>query len=79
VGFFTFAVQLVVSLVLSYALRPDPPPPPPAADLEDLDVPTAEQGRPVPVLFGRREIAAPNTLWYGDLKAKPIKRSGGKK
>lgn len=68
-----------VNLAISWYLRPEPPPGPEAAGLEDIDVPTAEAGKPVPVLFGRRQIKAPNVIWYGDLRAVPIKSKGGKK
>lgn len=69
----------VVNLAISWYLRPEPPPGPEAAGLEDIDAPTAEAGAPVPVLFGRRQIKAPNVIWYGDLRAVPIKSGGGKK
>ena len=70
--------MLIVSLVVSYALRPKPPVPKPAA-LKDFDVPVAEQGRPIPVVFGTLTLTGPNVLWYGDLRTTPIKSSGGKK
>jgi len=70
----------VINLAVSYYLRPEPPEGPDPASLEDVDAPTAEAGKPVPVLFGRRQIKAPNVVWYGDLRTQPIKKgSGGKK
>lgn len=69
-------VQLVVAIVLaviSYALAPKPPAPKPAA-LEDFDVPTAEEGRAIPVLFGEVEIKGANVMWYGDLDRRAIKK-----
>jgi len=69
----------VLNLALSYYLRPDPPSGPSPASIEEVDVPTAEEGKPVPVLFGRRQIKAPNVVWYGDMNTEPIKSSGGKK
>jgi hypothetical protein len=77
----TFWVQiilLVVSYFVSAALAPKPPKPKPAA-LEDFDIPVAEQGRPIPVIFGTMLITGPNVLWYGDLRSTPITSSGGKK
>lgn len=73
-----FVVMLVVALVLSYALAPKPAQPP-KPSLEDLDFPTAEEGRPIPVVFGEVWISGPNILWYGDLDAVPVKVKGGKK
>ena len=69
---------LVVSYFISAALAPKPPQPKSAA-LEDFDIPLAEQGRPIPVVFGTMLITGPNVLWYGDLRTTPIKSSGGKK
>lgn len=69
---------MIVSALLSTALAPKPPGPKPAA-LEDFDVPVAEQGRPVPVVFGTVHITGPNVLWYGNLRTTPIKKKSGKK
>jgi len=69
---------LVIGLALSYVLAPKPESRPPAA-LEDIQVPTAEEGIEIPVLFGCRDIRGPNVVWYGDLRTIAIKSSGGKK
>jgi hypothetical protein len=70
---FAFLIKLAIMVALSYALRPKPktPTPPKAAGIEEFDIPTAEEGRPIQVLFGKRRIAGPNVVWYGDLKAVP--------
>lgn len=68
----------VVALVVSYAAMPKPQSSPPAG-LGDFKVPTAEEGREIPVLFGTRDVTSPNVVWYGDLKAVAIRRKGGKK
>lgn len=47
------------------------------ATMEDIDVPTATEGRPVPVLFGTRLIENPNVVWWGDLRTVAIKSKGG--
>jgi len=64
----------VITAVLAYALRPKPKTQAPAAPatIEDVDAPTAEEGREIPVLFGTRKISAPNVVWYGDLDTTPI-------
>jgi hypothetical protein len=64
-------VLMVLAAVLSMALRPKPIPPY-AAGLSDFQVPTADAGRPVPVVFGTVRIKGPNVVWYGDLVADPI-------
>lgn len=72
----------VATAVISYALRPSPPSQstPRPARLADFDVPTADDGREIPVLFGTREIKGPNVVWYGHLRTSRIRaRSGGKK
>lgn len=74
----TAIIALVVAAAVAYALAPKPPSPTPPT-LEDFQVPTAEDGRPVPVVFGEVWITGPNVLWFGDLATDPIRRSGGKK
>lgn len=69
VGFIaSFFIQLAVGLVLmviAYALAPKPKRDQPDAT-RDLDNPTAETGRPVPVVFGTITVKSANVLWYGD-------------
>lgn len=73
-----YLIILVVSVLVSSALAPKPPEPKPAS-LADVDAPTAEEGRPIPVVFGTVLIRGANVVWYGDLAAEPIKKKGGKK
>lgn len=79
---FTFAAYALASLVVSYvlvgALMPKPERPKPA-ELTDFSAPTAEEGRPIPVVFGTVRITGPNVLWYGNLQIQPITKKGGKK
>jgi hypothetical protein len=69
---FSAFIVLVVASVISAALAPKPPSPKPAA-LEDFDVPVAEEGRPIPVVFGTVTITGANVLWYGNLRSTKIK------
>jgi uncharacterized membrane protein len=78
VNFWVQLVIMIVSALISYALAPKPPQPKPAS-LTDFDAPTAEEGRPIPVVFGTVWIKGPNVLWYGDLRSVPIRKKGGKK
>jgi len=73
-----FFVGVIISLAVSYALRPKPQTQPPAG-LNDIKAPTADDGREIPVLFGCKPVRGPNVVWYGDLKTTPIKSKGGKK
>jgi hypothetical protein len=73
-----YLAVLVVSVLVSAALAPKPPQPKPAS-LDDVDAPTAEEGLPIPVVFGTVTLNGPNVLWYGALRTTPIRKSGGKK
>jgi hypothetical protein len=72
----TQIIYFVVTLILSIALSPKPQKPR-AAALDDFELPTAEEGRPIPVVFGEVDISGANVLWYGDLQVKPIKKRSG--
>ena len=65
----------IVSLIISYATRSKPEKPKPG----QIDVATAEEGRPIPVLFGTKTIKGANVIWYGDIKTSPVKSKSGKK
>jgi hypothetical protein len=77
---FAQIVAYVALQVLSYLLTPKPKvDQPKPAGLDDIDFPSTELGKDIPVLFGTREITDPMVLWYGDLRAVPIRKKGGKK
>ena len=42
--------------------------------LEDITVPTAEEGRTIPVVFGTPWVKNVNVLWYGSLKVRAVKK-----
>lgn len=44
------------------------------ATMGKIEAPTAEDGKPIPWLFGTREIAGANVEWYGDVRADPIQK-----
>lgn len=70
----------VVALALAVVFMPRPKVPGmEKPTLDDIDAPTVEQGRPVPMIFGSPVIEDPSVVWYGDLYVKPIKKKGGKK
>ena len=72
------AVIFVVALVVAYTMTPKPETRPPAG-LDEIQAPTAEVGREIPVLFGRRKFEGANVVWFGHLRTVPIKSKGGKK
>jgi hypothetical protein len=47
--------------------------------LDEVNAPTAEIGREIAVLFGRRKFSGANVTWFGHLRAVAIKKKGGKK
>ncbi|MEM8493220.1 MAG: hypothetical protein AAF756_20575 [Pseudomonadota bacterium] len=69
---------LILNLFTSIIFRPKTQAQPPAG-LDEIQVPTAEEGREIPVLFGCRYLAGPNVVWYGDLRTTAIKSKSGKK
>jgi len=63
----------VGSIIISEALKPKPqfqnaPP----AGLGEFNFPTAQEGRPLPVVWGTVKLRGPNVLWYGNLTTVPI-------
>ena len=76
-----FIVQIVIAIIsayVSWALAPKPPAPKPAT-MDDFDVPKAEEGTPIGVVFGSVIIKAPTLAWWGDLSTEKIKTKQGKK
>lgn len=68
-------LSLLVGLalqVVAYLLMPKPKKQksPAAADLEN---PTAEAGRPIPVVFGTITVKGLNIIWFGDKLVKEYK------
>jgi len=59
------AIAIVMALI-AYALAPKPKTPKPDTS-QQLEAPTAEAGRPLPVAFGQITVQSPNALWYGDV------------
>lgn len=72
-----YLVVWIVAFVAAYALMPRPrqqrPP------VQEINAPTAQEGREIPVLFGSRYITGPNVVWYGDVTTTAIKEDTGKK
>lgn len=66
--FASVLVQVIIAIafaVLAYLLAPKPKQPkPPAAS--DLESPTADAGRPVPVVFGEVTVTGVNILGFWD-------------
>lgn len=63
-----YAIALIV-VVATMPKQPDPVPP---SLIEASSIPTAEPGRPIPVVFGECMVQSSNVVWYGDIKYLPI-------
>ena len=72
------AIVFVVALVIGVTMMPTSESVAPA-EFEDIDAPTAEVGREIPVLFGTRKISGSNVVWYGHMRLVAVKSDGGKK
>ena len=72
-----FFVQLLIAVVIAIVTAPKPTVPKPAS-LTDLDMPTAEPGRNLPVIFGTVLMKDPNVVWYGDFELTAILDNSGK-
>jgi len=68
-------VQLVVAValaVLAHLFSPKPSDPKSDAT-RDLEAPTADAGRPVPVIFGEMTVKGPNCLGYWEISKETVK------
>ena len=72
-----YIAVFVVASVVAFVMAPNAQQQSPT--IQEVEAPTAEEGRAIPVLFGTRDIKGPNVVWYGDVKAVAIKKNGGGK
>ena len=67
-GFWLTFFLFVGFTIIGELLRPKPKFGAPApSGLGDFQVPTAQEGRPIPAVFGTVRLKGPNVVWYGDL------------
>ncbi|TPN04534.1 hypothetical protein [Mesorhizobium sp. B2-1-2] len=67
-----FLLPLLINLLigvglqaLGYLLMPKPKSTK-TEEVSDMDNPTAEGGRPIPVVFGEVDVTGINIVWFGD-------------
>lgn len=72
-----YLIVMLIVLIASVALMPKPKSAPPPA-LGDYQVPTADDGRDVGMIFGTVWIDDPNIINYGQLTTRPIYATSGK-
>ncbi|UUV43218.1 gene transfer agent protein [Rhodobacter phage RcCWillis] len=68
-----FAIQVVGYLLMGQPKQEK------TDDVKDLETPTAEAGRPIPVPFGELEIKGLNCLWFGEKSSAQVEVGGGGK
>lgn len=66
-------IYALVAFAISYALAPKPPQPALPA-VGEIEAPTAEEGRPLGVVFGTVWVSGPNVVFYGDTSVEPIQK-----
>jgi hypothetical protein len=71
--------KAIAYMIVSYAISASMQPKPERPKEGKLEVPIADEGSPVPVVFGTVIIKKSNVLWYGDPSTTPIYSTGGKK
>ena len=64
-GWFLPLLLTILFAVISYVLAPRPKKEKPP-EVKDIDDPTADAGRPQPVMFGCKTVTGINVLWFGD-------------
>ncbi len=74
----TLILLIIAASVAMYLMMPsaNQQPGPDKNSLEDFTIPTADEDRVVPEVFGTR-LFAPNIIWYGNLDSKKIKKKVG--
>lgn len=72
----TYIIVAAVSIIAAVMLRPKVENSRPTK--EEFDIPTAEPGTRIYVLFGTREIKSSFVAWWGDVRITAIKAKGGK-
>lgn len=72
-------VYAIVMMIVSYAISVSMAPKPETPEAGKLDVPTADEGGTISVIFGTVLKKDCNVVWYGDPSQQAIKSGGGKK
>ena len=65
--FWAQVIMFAISLIVAIVTRPRAPQTK-SLTLQDFDIPTAEEDRSIPVIFGTQTITGPNVVWHGDFE-----------
>lgn len=63
-AFFLNIIIALALMIVAYLIMPKPKTS--SGETQDLENPTAEAGKPLPVLFGTKTIKGLNILWFGE-------------
>lgn len=63
-GWILWGLSIVVNILTAPKIPKDKNTQP---DLKEFTMPTAEEGRAIPVIFGKQKITGSNVIWWGDL------------
>ena len=75
--FVALLIGLAINIV-AYLIMPKPKQPKPEA-AKDMDNPTAESGRALPVVFGTITVKGGNLLWWGEKVLREYEKGKGGK
>jgi len=75
----TWIYYAALAISAYFAVKKSAPPETGQELFTDIDLPTTEAGKEIPVLFGTRDFDAMLITWYGDVELIPIRKKGGKK
>lgn len=71
--FWVIVALYIASTVIGELLRPKQSfSAPKAGSVDDFAIPTADNGRPIPIVYGTVKVTGPNVLWYGSFSSKPV-------
>jgi predicted MFS family arabinose efflux permease len=71
-AFWVLIAVAVAAVALTVLLMPRAKTPKPEM-AKDLDDPTAEAGKPIPVVFGTITVKGLNVLWFGEKRSRTYK------
>lgn len=72
-GWFLPLLLAIIINVVAYLITPKPKRVKPEA-AKDMDDPTSDAGRPIPVVFGTVIVKGLNVLWFGEKSKKTIEK-----
>jgi hypothetical protein len=63
-----------IGLILAFTAKPKKTSSPSPSSIDASDIPTAEAGKPIPIVIGTVLCKDANVTWWGDVRYEPIKK-----